>query len=618
MDNLMHNTLEEIATHVRTIELPTPAQQPETESFYEDSPPEESLAQDSEGDQPGYYQGRKIRDSYPTPPATPPPAALLARLMAGASLDEKDRQGTPKTAPWAAAFMAGTQAGKVGEYRGVAMDKAAITVKSTTAKMGSDDRYDKEPKIPKLTKENHEKWFRNNKLKLKGKGIFYTIEVTKHAYAWIARHGAGTSTSTANTSQDPAGTVNPTEQASVLGLTSDFERLGGTWNAEKAKEYDKDEAKALFYITNSLLDDDDALADEYETASALWTALKVKYSKTDQLTANNIMTKLQNFTWKDEKDVDYTWAKLKEYRRKIIAAKPAAKGLYNDEALLQIMLRALPESYGSVIDYLDVQTSLTVDEKIAALRTKELRLNDTAEHANVAFPKYRHPNDHRSSDSSMRDRPRSTSPELGPSTGCLHCKGEHWARDCKYKGEIQEFGRKLREKDERAERRAAKSKRPSRNENKKRSDKPVKPTVKTTSRRKHGYAAKNQDSDSGTDNGSSGTDSETSHESTSVETELEDESEEMEVDEVTNPVAAEPSARYHFRTRTQKRKRDTFDDMEDEHRQAKIVKAMLAVLRESRADEDPTTEIPTSTHHHEESAHETIVKAFYTVIDPLN
>ncbi|KAG9389143.1 hypothetical protein A1F94_002036 [Pyrenophora tritici-repentis] len=35
--------------------------------------------------------------------------------------------------------------------------------------MGSDDRYDKEPKIPKLTKENHEKWFRNNKLKLKGR-----------------------------------------------------------------------------------------------------------------------------------------------------------------------------------------------------------------------------------------------------------------------------------------------------------------------------------------------------------------------------------------------------------------------------------------------------------------
>ncbi|KAG9376645.1 Dimer Tnp hAT domain containing protein [Pyrenophora tritici-repentis] len=104
MDNLMHNTLEEIATHVRTIELPTPAQQPETESFYEDSPPEESLAQDSEGDQPGYYQGEN-------------PGQLP---------DTSGDTATRSTAPWAAAFMAGTQAGKVGEYRGVAMDKAAI------------------------------------------------------------------------------------------------------------------------------------------------------------------------------------------------------------------------------------------------------------------------------------------------------------------------------------------------------------------------------------------------------------------------------------------------------------------------------------------------------------
>ncbi|KAG9384375.1 hypothetical protein A1F94_003922 [Pyrenophora tritici-repentis] len=183
--------------------------------------------------------------------------------------------------------------------------------------MGSDDRYDKEPKIPKLTKENHEKWFRNNKLKLKERESS-TLSKSRSTRTPGLHDMELAPPSTANTSQDPAGTVNPTEQASVLGLTSDFERLGGTWNAEKAKEYDKDEAKALFYITNSLLDDDDALADEYETASALWTALKVKYSKTDQLTANNIMTKLQNFTWKDEKDVDYTWAKLKNTAARLL------------------------------------------------------------------------------------------------------------------------------------------------------------------------------------------------------------------------------------------------------------------------------------------------------------
>jgi hypothetical protein len=125
MDNLMHNTLQEIATHVRTIELPTPTQQPQTDSFYEDEATAESSGEQDEADPPGYYQGRKIRDSYPTPPTTPPPVALLARLMARdqASLTQ---QASSTTVPWAAVFMAGTQASRVGKYRGEVMDKAKM------------------------------------------------------------------------------------------------------------------------------------------------------------------------------------------------------------------------------------------------------------------------------------------------------------------------------------------------------------------------------------------------------------------------------------------------------------------------------------------------------------
>jgi hypothetical protein len=125
MHNLMHNTLEEIATHVRTIKLPTPSINPETNSFYEDEPTEVQTNPQDEADSPGYYQGRKIRDHYPTPPSTPPPAALLAGLMAGhmdsiphrSSMDMTPH-GSSKTIPWAAAFMAGAQAGRVGKYRG--------------------------------------------------------------------------------------------------------------------------------------------------------------------------------------------------------------------------------------------------------------------------------------------------------------------------------------------------------------------------------------------------------------------------------------------------------------------------------------------------------------------
>ncbi|KAL5371266.1 hypothetical protein DPSP01_014784 [Paraphaeosphaeria sporulosa] len=125
MDNLMHNTLEEIATHVRTIELPTPTEQPETESFHEDDAAADSSDHQDEVDPPGYYQGRKIRDNYLTPPSTPPPAALLARLMAG-NQSEVTQHRSSKTVPWAAAFMAGTQAGHVGNYRGDVVDKAKM------------------------------------------------------------------------------------------------------------------------------------------------------------------------------------------------------------------------------------------------------------------------------------------------------------------------------------------------------------------------------------------------------------------------------------------------------------------------------------------------------------
>lgn len=125
MDNLMHNTLKEIATHIRTIKLPTPTQQTQTESFYEDEATAESPEQHDEADPPGYHQGRKIRDNYPTPPPTPPPVALLARLMAGEQTT-LTQQASATTVPWAAAFMAGTQAGCVGNYRGEAMDKAKV------------------------------------------------------------------------------------------------------------------------------------------------------------------------------------------------------------------------------------------------------------------------------------------------------------------------------------------------------------------------------------------------------------------------------------------------------------------------------------------------------------
>jgi len=125
MDNLMHSTLEEIKTWIKTIELPgTQSQQPETETFYEDDTTQEDTPRRQ---QPIYHQGRKVIEAYPSPPPTPPPAALLVQE----ELTEDGRakpstQATSTTVPWAAAFMAGTHAGHIGQHEGKPIDKAQL------------------------------------------------------------------------------------------------------------------------------------------------------------------------------------------------------------------------------------------------------------------------------------------------------------------------------------------------------------------------------------------------------------------------------------------------------------------------------------------------------------
>jgi hypothetical protein len=125
MDNLMHSTLTEIAAWIRTVELPEqpPSEEAETTRFYEDDTVQEGSAQ--EDHQLGYDQGRKINYTYPTPPSTPPPVALLTQLLSGVQLRDSHTSSS-QTIPWEAAFMAGTQGGLVGTHHGKIIDKTQM------------------------------------------------------------------------------------------------------------------------------------------------------------------------------------------------------------------------------------------------------------------------------------------------------------------------------------------------------------------------------------------------------------------------------------------------------------------------------------------------------------
>ena len=121
----MHSTLSEIAAYVRTIELPPPIPDTGTESFHEDDTINTTEEINESEDPPGYYMGRKIQEHYPTPPATPPPVTLLAQLMSGKAAAAPEIRSS-KTVPWAAAFMAGTDARSIGDYNRGAIDKAQL------------------------------------------------------------------------------------------------------------------------------------------------------------------------------------------------------------------------------------------------------------------------------------------------------------------------------------------------------------------------------------------------------------------------------------------------------------------------------------------------------------
>ena len=219
---------------------------------------------------------------------------------------------------------------------------------STTHTIGKEE--DKYNRVPILTRENHESWFLQVKFKLKAKGAYYTVEITKVQYAWIPRDLTGKAATPTPTETETT-TSSISSNAEVENLTTSFERLGGTWHVERSKEYDHDESKVFAFLVDCLSRDDQVLLEaEDVTASSVWTHLKAKYSKTSESTVQNYMTKIQTFEFDENKGIDAAWDKLKEYVRKMESGDPSLKGIYLDKTLLYILTQKLPKLYTLILD----------------------------------------------------------------------------------------------------------------------------------------------------------------------------------------------------------------------------------------------------------------------------
>jgi Reverse transcriptase (RNA-dependent DNA polymerase)/gag-polypeptide of LTR copia-type len=225
--------------------------------------------------------------------------------------------------------------------------------------------------IPILTRENYETWFRRYMVELRGKGVYYVIEKKLHEHAEVATVG------------DLTDALEEFEIADSGTATS--LRI----NIDKKAAYLKDEATAIRLMFKALSIDDQALYDEYTTAFTLWAYLKKKYLKVDATAANIYMTKIQMFTFESGSTITSAWDKLKDHRRKLAAAKPSAGNAYDDDALLLVLIRALPTEYKVTIDTLNAQRSLTVDERLQTLEAKYADIQEE-EHAHPTFRVKKH------------------------------------------------------------------------------------------------------------------------------------------------------------------------------------------------------------------------------------
>ncbi|KAF7567667.1 hypothetical protein PtrM4_142580 [Pyrenophora tritici-repentis] len=224
-------------------------------------------------------------------------------------------------------------------------------------------------KIPKLTAENHDAWFRRNKVKLKGKRVFYVCEKSLEKHCQLPTPG------------------DLSDAVKELDIT-DNKTIKVCINVDMRNKYLEDEATAIDLLFRSLSDDDQALIDEYDTAFQFWAYLRKKYTQTDATAANMYMTRIQTFTFDSESTIIGSWEKLKDYRRKLVAADADTNGAYKDSALLLILIRSLPTRFRTTVDAVNAQLNLTVEQKLKFLEEKEVRdQQDANEQALPAFRK---------------------------------------------------------------------------------------------------------------------------------------------------------------------------------------------------------------------------------------
>ncbi|KAG9243183.1 hypothetical protein BJ878DRAFT_392371, partial [Calycina marina] len=88
---------------------------------------------------------------------------------------------------------------------------------------------------------------------------------------------------------------------------------------KKREKYENDDNTAQYFIMTLLDEEDQRQADECDPALEVWKFAVARYVKTSESIARRYVM-LQNFALKGSAGIDSSWAKLLDYRRKVVEA----------------------------------------------------------------------------------------------------------------------------------------------------------------------------------------------------------------------------------------------------------------------------------------------------------
>lgn len=133
-----------------------------------------------------------------------------------------------------------------------------------------------------------------------------------------------------------------------------------------------EEAAVRYALLQCIDTFDEEEIEGYDKVKDKWDALWKKYSKTNPVSNRQHLRELHSFEL-GELSIRDAWVKLKELRRKVVAADPSQKTSLSESALFSLLLEGLPKEYETVVDALD-SSRATVEDKLDSLSAKADRL----------------------------------------------------------------------------------------------------------------------------------------------------------------------------------------------------------------------------------------------------